>query len=922
MVLLVGVETGLPGQSTEVRRRAAAVNAADAGSERAVVGRRLRAGPVTEVCGAPTGHLAGSRQSSLPEGSVTTRHGSSPQAGSQLAAPELDDPGHARRPRRHPARAGCRGGGGSWRRGSFGRRLRAQLEQHPAAGRVPQRRRHGDWTRAATRTARPRTPRRGPGRHCRAAARRSGPTAVYSGRSSMTQNGLPSGSASTTHGTSCWPMSRWRAPRSRARRTTSAWRAPPRTSRCRRGSGATGSGTRWKHRSSTSPSGTASRVSNRSGSSVRVWPPSSDSQKRAQRRRVVGVDAEVLEVHAPFVPRTTSTSDVAVRAMSCQAGAGTHAVGRLAPGSPPGAAPRVDCHAPYPDHRRHPRPRPRSTHEHPPPPAHRAALRRRRGRGSARSVSRRRAAGRPPAGAPALASGAASAGPRRTARAATRSRPVPRTAAAVPSTRARDGGDAAATLAASRAAARGGERRRRDLRRPGRPGRGHAPRPAARHPAARLRARPRRRARPVAARAPWCAGRRCRHEAVGARRSTDEVGRRLGCRRRARRPARPAAAPARTAVPRCSSAGAPRCRPASTPPWRPSEPTRVTVGGTDPRTAPDALTAVRGRRAPRCSPSAPASAPPRGFTQRVRTARHARELPGGGLLPFPGRRMVALYGHPQTAALGMLGEQSAAAVGARGSRALADEYAALTKTPVVPAFELIATVAAGSRAEGRLLLAAHPGAHPAAVGAGRRAGRRLRRARPPAGPRRLPHPGQGLRGAAPAARGSGSRSTRSGACSPARSRCARSARSASTRSTGRRLAGRARARARPAAQGADPAPVQALDGARPRAPRHLARRGAVAGARRRPGWAERQAGHLGARCGATCPRGCGSAGRTSRTRTPRCSRRRRPWRRCTRPRTSCPTSRRPHDDGGRQARGGRDVTRRRDRRPRRSPCPA
>ena len=39
-----------------------------------------------------------------------------------------------------------------------------------------------------------------------------GPDEVYSGRSSMTQNGLPSGSASTTHGTSCWPMSRCRAP--------------------------------------------------------------------------------------------------------------------------------------------------------------------------------------------------------------------------------------------------------------------------------------------------------------------------------------------------------------------------------------------------------------------------------------------------------------------------------------------------------------------------------------------------------------------------------------------------------------------------------------------------------------------------------------------------------------------------------------
>jgi len=84
------------------------------------------------------------------------------------------------------------------------------------------------------------------------------------------------------------------------------------------------------------------------------------------------------------------------------------------------------------------------------------------------------------------------------------------------------------------------------------------------------------------------------------------------------------------------------------------------------------------------------------FAQRVRTARHAPELPGGGLLPFPGRRMVALYGHPDTAALGMLGEQPAAESVARAA-ALAGRFQELTDTPVVPAFELIATVASGSR---------------------------------------------------------------------------------------------------------------------------------------------------------------------------------------------------------------------------------
>ena len=84
------------------------------------------------------------------------------------------------------------------------------------------------------------------------------------------------------------------------------------------------------------------------------------------------------------------------------------------------------------------------------------------------------------------------------------------------------------------------------------------------------------------------------------------------------------------------------------------------------------------------------------LARRLRTVRHATELPGGGFLPFPGRRMVALYGHPGTSSLGMLGEQSPSRAVARAT-ALAQEYAALTTTPVVPAFELIATVASGAK---------------------------------------------------------------------------------------------------------------------------------------------------------------------------------------------------------------------------------
>jgi hypothetical protein len=68
------------------------------------------------------------------------------------------------------------------------------------------------------------------------------------------------------------------------------------------------------------------------------------------------------------------------------------------------------------------------------------------------------------------------------------------------------------------------------------------------------------------------------------------------------------------------------------------------------------------------------------------------ELPGGGRVMFPGRRLVALYGHPGAASLGVLGEQGVAAAVLRARR-VARPYRQLSAVPVVPSFELIATVA-------------------------------------------------------------------------------------------------------------------------------------------------------------------------------------------------------------------------------------
>ncbi|RMI07113.1 hypothetical protein [Cellulomonas triticagri] len=89
---------------------------------------------------------------------------------------------------------------------------------------------------------------------------------------------------------------------------------------------------------------------------------------------------------------------------------------------------------------------------------------------------------------------------------------------------------------------------------------------------------------------------------------------------------------------------------------------------------------------------------------RVATAATGVQLPGGGQLVFtdhsgaPGvdrKRYVALYGTPGTPALGVLGEQDVPATIARAQQTAA-QYDALTDDTVVPALEIIATVASAA----------------------------------------------------------------------------------------------------------------------------------------------------------------------------------------------------------------------------------
>lgn len=82
------------------------------------------------------------------------------------------------------------------------------------------------------------------------------------------------------------------------------------------------------------------------------------------------------------------------------------------------------------------------------------------------------------------------------------------------------------------------------------------------------------------------------------------------------------------------------------------------------------------------------------YREKITLATHG-ELPGGGGLVFPGRRMIALYGHPSGPALGVMGEQPPAEA-AQLAKEYAQKYQPLDGEPVIPAFEIIVTVASQS----------------------------------------------------------------------------------------------------------------------------------------------------------------------------------------------------------------------------------
>lgn len=83
------------------------------------------------------------------------------------------------------------------------------------------------------------------------------------------------------------------------------------------------------------------------------------------------------------------------------------------------------------------------------------------------------------------------------------------------------------------------------------------------------------------------------------------------------------------------------------------------------------------------------------FNRQVEMINYG-EVPGGGHLIFPSHRVVALYGHPSGGALGVLGEQPAEEAVNRVNDLVGKYQAIDPEESVIPAFEIIATVASSS----------------------------------------------------------------------------------------------------------------------------------------------------------------------------------------------------------------------------------
>jgi len=122
----------------------------------------------------------------------------------------------------------------------------------------------------------------------------------------------------------------------------------------------------------------------------------------------------------------------------------------------------------------------------------------------------------------------------------------------------------------------------------------------------------------------------------------------------------------------------------------------IAVSGFDPRADPAAIRALFAARPRHVLAIGAGFGPATRLAARVAVAATGVQLPGGGQVLFPMHRLLALYGYPGTPQLGALGEQGLRASIGRVSR-IAAAYQPLSNVPVVPAFEIIATVAQASQ---------------------------------------------------------------------------------------------------------------------------------------------------------------------------------------------------------------------------------
>ncbi|WP_448612185.1 hypothetical protein [Geodermatophilus sp. URMC 60] len=120
---------------------------------------------------------------------------------------------------------------------------------------------------------------------------------------------------------------------------------------------------------------------------------------------------------------------------------------------------------------------------------------------------------------------------------------------------------------------------------------------------------------------------------------------------------------------------------------------QLTGGGTDPRGSAELVGLLAEQQPGTVVALGAGFGAEEGLDWKLETAATGEQLPGGGQLLFPRHFIVALYGSPGTGALGVLGEQDLPASIERAQAHAADYEPLVQDATVVPAFEVIATVA-------------------------------------------------------------------------------------------------------------------------------------------------------------------------------------------------------------------------------------